>query len=210
MAILVNFFAGDSNAIRRCLKSGGWPPELPASKFHGEVGFKFGILPEKAFDALIESATRIANAETFRFEDCVSGQLAHDGESFQGVVNKQFVEFFAGFPDQQVHDLSSQWTADLQALHNVEFAATPRRKCKWIDRVGSGIQAGIFGAVMFPIFAICHLMPSFRRERAMNKKKLAARQNTPPPTNDELVSSLIRLCKSARKHEEPLTYTWNI
>ena len=210
MAILVNFFAGDSKAMRRCLDSGGWPPELPASKFHGEVGFKFGMMPEQAFDILIESATRIANAETFRFEDCVSGELSQDGESFQGTVNGRFIEFFSGFPDHLVHDLSSQWTADLGAIYNAKFPATPSRTRTWRDRVGSGIQVVLFGAVMFPILAVCHLIPSFRRERAMNKKKLASRTNPPPPTNEELISSLIGLCTSARQCGEPLTYTWNI
>lgn len=210
MAILVNFFAGDSNAIRRCLDAGGWPPELPASKFHGEVGFKFGIMPEQAFDALIESATRLVTAETFRFEDCVSGELGQDGESFQGTVNGRFIEFFSEFPVDLIHDLSSHWAADLGVIYDAEFPTTPRRRRTWIDRVGSGIQAVIFGAVMFPILAVCFLIPSFRRERAMNKKKLASRTTPPPPTNDELISPLIRLCTSVRQRGEPLTYTWNI
>jgi len=51
MAILVSLFAGDSEAICRCLDSGGWPPELPVSECAEEVGFKFGIMPEQAFDA---------------------------------------------------------------------------------------------------------------------------------------------------------------
>lgn len=210
MAILVNFFAGDLNVIRRCLDSGGWPTELPASKFDGEVGFKFGIMPEQAFDALIESASRIANAETFRFEDCTTGELAQDGESFKGAVNGRFIEFFSGFPDQRIHELSVQWAAELNKLYDAEFLAKPRRKRTWSDRVGSGIQAVLFGAIMFPILAACYLIPSFRRARAMNKRKLAAHKNPTLPTNDELISSLIRLCRSACQKREPLTYTWNI
>jgi hypothetical protein len=140
----------------------------------------------------------------------VSGELAQDGESFQGTVNGRFIDFFSEFPDQRVHELSSQWTAGLGAFYDAEFPATPRRKRTMIDRVGSGIQLVIFGAVMFPILAVCYLVPSFRRERAMNKKKLATRKNPPLPKNDELISSLIRLCTSARQQGEPLTYTWNI
>jgi hypothetical protein len=183
---------------------------LPASKFDGHVGFKFGIMPESAFDALIESATRIANAETFRFVDCAIGELAQDGESFRGTVNGRFIEFFSSFPDQRIHALSVQWAAKLNEIYDTDFLATPRRKRTWGDRVGTGIQAVIFGAIMFPILAACYLIPSFRRERAMNKRKLAANRNPTVPTNDELISSLIQLCRSARRKREPLAYTWNI
>ena len=44
----------------------------------------------------------------------------------------------------------------------------------------------------------------------MNKRKLAAHKNPTLPTNYELISSLIRLCRSASQKLEPLTYTWNI
>ena len=52
MAILVNFFAGDLNAVRRCLDSGGWPTELPASKFDGDVGF-IGIAARSVDDGAV-------------------------------------------------------------------------------------------------------------------------------------------------------------
>jgi hypothetical protein len=44
----------------------------------------------------------------------------------------------------------------------------------------------------------------------MNKRKLAAHKNPSLPTNDELILSLIQLCRSAHRKREPLTYTWNI
>ena len=210
MAILVNFFAGDPNAIRRCLDSGRWPTELPVSKFDGQVGFKFGIMPERAFNALIEAATRTVNAEAFRFEDCTVGELAQDGESFKGAVNGRFIEFFSGFPDEQIHELSVQWAAALNELNDAAILATPRQKRTWIVRVGVSIQAVIFRAIMLPLLAACYLIPSFRRERAMNKRELAAHKNPSLPTNDDLISSLIQLCRSAHRKREPLTYTWNI
>jgi hypothetical protein len=44
----------------------------------------------------------------------------------------------------------------------------------------------------------------------MPKTAASAASRSTLPTNDELISSLIRLCRSARQKREPLTYTWNI
>jgi hypothetical protein len=43
----------------------------------------------------------------------------------------------------------------------------------------------------------------------MPKTAASAASRSTLPTNDELISSLIRLW-SARQKREPLTYTWNI
>ena len=210
MAIHVNLFAGDSTAIRRCLDSGGWPPEIPTSKCAQDVRFKFGIMPEQAFDALIDSATRLAKVPPFQFEDCVSGQLAQDGESFQGTVNGRFIELFAGFPESQIEDLSAHWTTGMRILYDAEFPPVPRRKRTWLDRAGSGIQAVICGAVFLPILAIAHLSPSFRRERARNLKKLAENPLPALPTNQDLISALRRVCMIARDRNDVIVYAWNI
>ena len=210
MAILVNLFAGDSTAIRRCLDSGGWPPKLPTSKCAEEVGFKFGIMPEQAFDALIVSAVRLAKVQPFSFGDCVSGRLAQDGESFQGTVNGRFIELFSKFPESQIQELSAHWTAEIGSIYDAEFPPVQRRKRTWVDRVGSVIQAAIFGTVMFPILAIAHLSPSFRRDRAQNKKKLAEWKRPAPQTNQELLASLLRVCTIARDRNDVVVYTWNI
>lgn len=210
MAILVNFSVSDSAASFRYPDSGDGHSQLPESKSSGEVGFKFGIMPEQAMDALIGSAARLAQMEPFRFELCVSGRIAKDDESFHGTVSGQFVELFADFPDSLVPDLSSQWTNNLGPLHDSEFPATVCRKRTWLNRFGSAVQSVVFRAVMFPILAICHLSPSFRRERLMNKKKLAERKTASPSSNEELISSLIRVCRIARERGEPVVYTWNL
>lgn len=210
MAILVSLFAGDSTAIRRCLDSGGWPPKLLASKCAEEVRFKFGIMPEQAFDALIVSAVRLAKVQPFSFGDCVSGRLAQDGESFQGTVNGRFIELFSKLPESQIHELSAHWTADIGSICDAEFPPIQPRKHTWVDRVASVIQAAIFGVVMFPILAIAHLSPSFRRDRAKNKKKLAERKRSAPQTNQELLASLIRVCAIARDRNDVVVYTWSI
>ena len=210
MAILVSLFAGDSTAIRRCLNSGGWPPELPASKCVEEVGFKFGIMPEQAFDALIDSAVRLAKVQPFSFGDCVSGRLALDGGSFQGTVTGRFIELFSEFPESQIQELSAHWTTEIGSIYDADFPPIERRKRTWVDSVGSVIQAVIFGAVMFPILAIAHLSPSFRRDRAKNKKKLAVWKRPAPQTNQDLLASLRRVCIIARDRNDSVVYTWNI
>lgn len=210
MAILVSLFAGDSTAICRCLDSGGWPPELPASKCAEEVGFKFGIMPEQAFDALIDSAVRLAKVQPFGFGDCVSGSFAQDGESFQGTVSGRFIELFSEFPESQIQELSADWTTKIGSIYDAEFPPIERKKRTWVDRVGSVIQAVIFGMVMFPILAIAHLSPSFRRDRAKNKKKLAQWKRPVPQANHERLASLRRVCTIARDRNDVLVYTWNI
>lgn len=210
MAILVSLFAGDSTAIRRCLDSGGWPPELTASKCAEEVGFKFGIMPEQAFDVLIDSAVRLAKVEPFSFGDCVSGRLAQDGESFQGTVSGRFIELFSEFPESQIAELSADWTAKIGGIYDAALPPIARRKRAWVDRIGSTIQAVIFGAVMFPILAIAHLSPSFRRDRAKNKQKLAEWKRPAPQTNQDLLGSLRRVCTIARDRNDAIVYTWNI
>ena len=95
MSILVTFFGGQPERVRRCLETGGWPPkELPAGSTE-EVGFKFYVLPEEALNALVTSATALARTEPFRFESSVAGLLAPDGESFVGTVGGRFVDLFA-------------------------------------------------------------------------------------------------------------------
>ncbi len=210
MAILVDFFAGDSAAIAGCLDSGGWPPELPGSSFGGKVGFKFGIMPEQAFDALILCAVEMVKVPIFRFEECVTGRLAHDGECFQGVVSGPFIGLFSRIPDHLIGELSTQWTARLCILYKADFPASAGRKRTWVDKVGSAIEMAVFGAVVFPIVAICHLNPSFRRERAMNKKKIAEREVPVPPSNEEQITGLIQLCKVAEESQDSLVYTWHI
>ncbi len=210
MAILVDFFAGDSAAIAGCLDSGGRPSELPTSSFGGIVGFKFGFMPEQAFDALILSAAEMVNVPSFRFEECVTGRLAPDGECFQGVVSRPFVGLLAGVPENLIGELSTKWTTRLGTLHEVEFPVSSRRKRTWVDKVGSAIEMAVFGVVVFPILAICHLNPSFRRERAINKKKIAEREAPVPPSNEEQITGLIQLCKIAEERQDSLVYTWHI
>jgi len=210
VAIHVSFFGGDPEAIFRCLESGGRPTKSSNSSCGGEVEFKFGFMPEKAFNALMVSAARMTNARPFRFADCVSGQLAADGESFQGIVNTDFIELFSSIPRDRIADLAAEWTRDLGHLHEAEFPAAATRPRRWLDRIGSHIQTAIFSAVMYPILAICLLSPSLRKERAMNRKKWADQKPPVPPTNDELVEALVRMCAIARERGHAIVYTWHI
>ena len=214
MSILVTFFGGQPERVRRCLETGGWPPkELPAGSTE-EVGFKFYVLPEEALNALVTSATALARTEPFRFESSVAGLLAPDGESFVGTVGGRFVDLFAEFPARLVPELSTNWSDQLERLDRNRYPLTRQRKRGRLGRAWSLVKrSAIYGtvfAVMLPIFAVSMLIPSIRRERRLNKQKFAERQRQEPPSTASLITALVRICAAAKSAEGQIVYTWTL
>jgi hypothetical protein len=121
MAMPVSFFAGDSAAILSCLDSGGWPREDTPSACREEAGFKFGVMPEQAFGAFVDSAVPLAAVQPFRFADRVSGMPVQAGESFPRAVNGRFIELFADFPEELIPELAAPWTISLDRLYELEY-----------------------------------------------------------------------------------------
>lgn len=208
MAILVDFFAGDPAAIRRSLESGRCPTRLPARQFKGSVSFKFSIMPDDAFDALIRAAAQLTRTEPFSFADCLSGQSADGGESYHGTVNKRFIDLLASCSQAQAVQLADLWTESLRALSENAPVTPQRRRPSWRKRLAAGAQIVLFGAVVYPILGLCYLSPSFRKQRAENQKKAASTKSQAAPSNAEPITTLIQLCGQASQHRQPLTYTW--
>jgi hypothetical protein len=178
-----------------------------------EVGFKFGMMPGEAFDLLIAAAAEKTGSGIFRFEDEVHGAEAANGESFEGTVGGRFVELFAEFPQDAVAGVEERWFAEIDRLIGARYPRKPRRPRTLGQRLNSAFIAVALGAVCFPLLAIQMLRPSFRRERAANRKKLQeqAAQEKPQGGDDyQPVARLIEVCRAAKATGEAVRYTWHI
>lgn len=178
-----------------------------------EVGFKFGMMPGEAFDLLIAAAAEKTGSGVFRFEDEVHGAHAANGERFEGTVGGKFVELFAEFPQDAVAGVEERWFAEIDRMIDARYPRKPRRPRTMGQRLHSAFIMVALGVVCFPLLAIQMLRPSFRRERAANRKKLQEQLEQGKPRgedNHQPLSRLIELCRAAKASGEAVRYTWHI
>lgn len=177
------------------------------------IGFKFGITPEEAFNLLIAAATERTGSAPFHFEEEVRGTEAPNGESFEGTLGGKFVDLLADYPPDLAADLQQRWSAGIRRLIEERYPPRPPRRKTGSDRLQSIIIAAAISVVVLPLLAINMLRPSFRRERAANRKKRLenAAKPKPPGKDDEcLIPQLIELFRTARARGEAVRYEWHL
>ncbi len=118
MGQLINFYAGDAEAVGRAFAQHDHQTLRDPQRFPFRVDFSLHLSPID-LDLLTEEAQRIVGSGPTSLLDSLGTRVGGDGEeSAAEVVSPEWVEMMAAVPDASVESLIAGWTRAVAEEHS--------------------------------------------------------------------------------------------